>query len=68
MHTSITINEITDAFQATFTKMKFHTDGPAKEFKTNPQMTGGTWMENIALQNIQARASLHMRTHTHASI
>jgi len=60
VHTSIMIDEITGAFQSTFKQMFFHTEGaPVKHFRTDPQMNG-TWMENIALQNIQARTRMVM--------
>merc|ERR1711920_566790 len=45
----------------TFEKLEFHTDKLSKaQMKTKPKMEGGTWMENIALQNIQARSRMVM--------
>uniref|UniRef100_A0A7S4T6Z9 Glutamine-dependent NAD(+) synthetase n=1 Tax=Alexandrium monilatum TaxID=311494 RepID=A0A7S4T6Z9_9DINO len=60
IHTSIYIDSITDALQGTFKNLEFHTDKLTKaQLKTDPQMDG-TWMENIALQNIQARSRMVM--------
>jgi len=59
VHTSVLIDGITDAFQATFEQMVFHTEDPTRKFRTDPKMDG-TWMENIALQNIQARSRMVM--------
>merc|ERR1712032_1350003 len=45
----------------TFENVQFHTDKLNRaEMKTQPKMEGGTWMENIALQNIQARSRMVM--------
>mmetsp|Transcript_7418 Transcript_7418/g.21060 ORF Transcript_7418/g.21060 Transcript_7418/m.21060 type:complete len:747 (+) Transcript_7418:94-2334(+) len=63
VHTSIFIDDICKSIRETFTKIHFHstTNLPPKEkLKTEPKMTGGTWMENIALQNIQARSRMVM--------
>lgn len=60
IHTSILIDDITSAVQSTFQNVEIHTDKISKEaVKTNPQMNG-SWMENIALQNIQARSRMVM--------
>merc|ERR1719464_1528004 len=54
IHTSIFIDDITDALQGTFKKVEFHTEKLSKaQMKTDPKMEG-SWWENIALQNIQA--------------
>lgn len=58
-HTSIMIDGITDAFQKTFTKMVFHAEDSTRTVRTDPKMEG-SWMENIALQNIQARSRMVM--------
>jgi len=61
IHTSIFIDDICSALQQTFQKIEFHTDKVDKaKMKTNPVMEGGSWMENIALQNIQARSRMVM--------
>lgn len=61
VHTSIYIDDITAALKQTFVKLEVHSDTvPQSQIKTNPQITGGTWMENIALQNIQARSRMVM--------
>lgn len=61
VHTSINIDEVCSSLQSTFKKMDFHTDNVDKsKVKTNPVIKGGTWMENIALQNIQARTRMVM--------
>jgi len=60
VHTSVLIDDVTSAFQSTFKGMTFHTDQPVAHFRTEPKMEGGTWMENIALQNIQARTRMVM--------
>jgi len=61
MHTSIFIDKVTDGLQATFAGVEFHTDSVDKsKVKTQPKIAGGTWMENIALQNIQARTRMVM--------
>lgn len=60
IHTSIFIDDITEALQGTFKKVEFHTEKVSKaQMKTDPKMDG-TWMENIALQNIQARSRMVM--------
>merc|ERR1740116_657861 len=60
IHTSILIDDITSAVQSTFQNVVVHSDKISKEaVKTNPQMDG-SWMENIALQNIQARSRMVM--------
>lgn len=62
VHTSIQIDSITSALRDTFTKIQFHTEAPVPkdQMKTEPKIKGGTWMENIALQNIQARSRMVM--------
>jgi len=61
VHTSIFIDDMCSAIKDTFVKVQFHTDAVDKtKVKTNPQMKGGSWMENIALQNIQARSRMVM--------
>merc|ERR1719253_796078 len=60
LHSSIFIDSITGAVQSTFENVKFHTDKvDPEQLKTKPRMEG-TWMENIALQNIQARSRMMM--------
>jgi len=60
IHTSICIDAITAAFQSTFENVAFHTDKVDKaKVKTKPSMDGEK-MENIALQNIQARSRMVM--------
>mmetsp|Transcript_63361 Transcript_63361/g.182354 ORF Transcript_63361/g.182354 Transcript_63361/m.182354 type:complete len:747 (+) Transcript_63361:88-2328(+) len=61
VHTSIFIDDICNSMQDTFRKIEFHSgDFDRKQLKTDPKMAGGTWMENIALQNIQARSRMVM--------
>mmetsp|Transcript_70689 Transcript_70689/g.229694 ORF Transcript_70689/g.229694 Transcript_70689/m.229694 type:complete len:742 (-) Transcript_70689:60-2285(-) len=61
VHCSIYIDDICAALKDTFVKLKCHSDAiPKEQIKTNPVIKGGTWMENIALQNIQARTRMVM--------
>jgi NAD+ synthase (glutamine-hydrolysing) len=63
-HSSIFIDSITDALKGSFAQLKVHSSGTAIEAKTQTEprfgKNGGTWMEDIALQNIQARARMTM--------
>ena len=61
MHTSITIDRITDAVKQTFREIDVHASFASKQsLKTEPKLTGGTLTENLALQNIQARSRMVM--------
>lgn len=60
IHTSIYIDGITKAVQETFENVSLHTDRLDRtKMKFKAQMDG-SWMENIALQNIQARSRMVM--------
>lgn len=57
LHTSIFIDKITGAVQQTFRELDVHAAFVDKaSVRTNPVIEGGTLTENLALQNIQARA------------
>ena len=57
VHTSIKIDAMTSAVRATFEDISLHTDQFERaSMRTKPAMEGGTVTENLALQNIQARA------------
>ena len=57
VHTSIKIDAMTSAVRATFEDISLHTDQFSRaSMRTKPAMEGGTVTENLALQNIQARA------------
>lgn len=60
-HSSIFIDKITQAIQESFQELQVET-GPVEQSKVkrNPVISGGTGIENIALQNIQARSRMCM--------
>ena len=61
LHTSIYIDKITDAIKQTFKEIDIHAPFVEQSsIKTDPQITGGTSTENLALQNIQARSRMVM--------
>eukprot|EP00316_Scyphosphaera_apsteinii_P011296 CAMPEP_0119336928 /NCGR_PEP_ID=MMETSP1333-20130426/92934_1 /TAXON_ID=418940 /ORGANISM="Scyphosphaera apsteinii, Strain RCC1455" /LENGTH=764 /DNA_ID=CAMNT_0007347863 /DNA_START=29 /DNA_END=2323 /DNA_ORIENTATION=- len=62
MHTSIFIDEITQAIKRTFASVEMHGPRaiPKEQLKSEPRMEGGTIGENLALQNIQARSRMVM--------
>lgn len=63
VHTSILIDDICAGIESTFKNIVIHTDNLDVEkdkLKTDPVIKGGTWMENVALQNIQARSRMVM--------
>ena len=62
VHTSIKIDAMTSAVRATFEDISLHTDQFERaSMRTKPAMEGGTVTENLALQNIQARARARAR-------
>lgn len=59
VHTSLYIDKITDAIKETFAQTKVEA-GPATLKRTAPEPLEGTIIENLALQNIQARSRMVM--------
>ena len=60
-HTSILIDDMTDAIQKTFEQVQVHAAHLDKgTMRFAPQMKGGAHIECIALQNIQARSRMVM--------
>ncbi len=55
-HTSIFIDKVTDAVKQVFSEMKLEADS-AKSMKMKTPNMGASAVENLALQNIQARIS-----------
>jgi len=58
-HSSIFIDEITNAIQNSFANLKLETNREIGPLNTQPRMDG-TSAENLALQNIQARSRMVM--------
>jgi len=59
-HSSIFIDEITDAVQNAFKNLVLETNKNLEPLKRDAKMVGGTMSENLALQNIQARSRMVM--------
>ncbi len=58
-HTSIFIDKVTDAVKQVFSEMKLEADS-AKSMKMKTPSMGASAVENLALQNIQARSRMVM--------